>query len=963
MESFTNRTPKFWTYLICSLFASVIISAAFVTNALRNTQYQSRYDHIYAEELNTLEKTKAELMQQALMTAQLIEKNRLVTELLVQASSSYQNSAPEQELRPIREQLHQIAGPYWRYLQQQGAKQLHFHLAPQAFTLYRAHKPEFHSDVLADVRPLVVEVLKTGQAFSGLEIGRNGLGLRAVVPVTQDNKVIAAIEVGYGLSGALSSKQSSLPDKSSQNSGIAFVINKTLLEVMTNDQRAKFSAGSTLFWSTEDSSFQETALLQHIPDRVSNPVFLSVQQDDRTLLLTLIPWPVFKQSGSDAGVILVSWLDVTSMQLEKSRNDLIIYLIWLVALLMGLASVYAISTKLQKSTARFMEQRQKELLWSEKKLRAMFDLSPDSILLNRLSDGVYLEANPAMEKLTGYNFEELQQLSYFDLTPETFAAQEQEQLRLLNETGRYGPYRKQYRHKNGHLVDIELRGVKFVSPSGEEMIWSTITDLTETLKLDRLKQDFISTVSHELRTPLTSINGSLDLLLSGAAGELPAKAEKLLGIAVKNNKRLITLVNDLLDMEKLSQGKLAFHTEFVSSALLLKGAIEHNQPFALQHKVELKLGHVDDVLLHIDPARIQQVLANLISNAAKFSPQGSIVSVYSVLKPQVLRIAVADQGRGLTAEQISRLFQRFSQLEQGNNRETAGSGLGLAISRDIISQSNGQIGVDSEYGAGSTFWIELPLVDKAGKPALTRKILVVEDDADTAFTIKELLAANGYTADVAHTLEQAWLLVQQRTYDLITLDLNLNGESGSDFFLRLRDSSYYAHLPVLVISAYIHQGKLALNAIANTVDWLEKPVNSEVLCQKIEYLLSQSNASGSASRILHVEDDEDIVSILKMQLEPIYHYHHAASLAEARLKLRTNQYDLVLLDIGLPDGEGWQLFPDLELLHGKVPVIIFSAQDISVNQRNQATAVFGKTKVQPSALVQHIAQMLNAGQP
>lgn len=963
MESFTNRTPKFWTYLICSLFASVIISAAFVTNALRNTQYQSRYDHIYAEELNTLEKTKAELMQQALMTAQLIEKNRLVTELLVQASSSYQNSAPEQELRPIREQLHQIVTPYWQYLHQHGVKQLHFHLAPQAFTLYRAHKPEFHSDVLADVRPLVVEVLKTGQAFSGLEIGRNGLGLRAVVPVSQNNKVIAAIEVGYGLSGALSSKQSSLPDKSTQNSGIAFVINKTLLEVMTDDQQAKFNAGSTLFWSTEDSSLQETALLQHIPEKVNSSAFLSVQQDGRTFLLTLMPWPEFKQSGSEAGVVLVNWLDITSMQREKSRNDWILNIIWLIALLMGLASVYTISTKLQKSTARFMEHRQKELLWSEKKLRALFDLSPDSILLNRLSDGVYLEANPAMEKLTGYNFEELQQLSYFDLTPETFAAQEQEQLRLLNETGRYGPYRKQYRHKNGHLVDIELRGVKFVSPSGEEMIWSTITDLTETLKLDRLKQDFISTVSHELRTPLTSINGSLDLLLSGAAGELPAKAEKLLGIAVKNNKRLIALVNDLLDMEKLSQGKLAFHTEFVSSALLLQSAIEHNQPFAQQHKVELKLGQTDDVLLHVDPARIQQVLANLISNAAKFSPQGSIVSVYSVLKPHLLRIAVADQGRGLTAEQISRLFQRFSQLDDVNNRETAGSGLGLAISRDIISQSNGQIGVDSEYGAGSTFWIELPLVDKAEQPILTKKILVVEDDADTAFTIQELLATNGYTADVAHTLEQAWLLLLQRTYDLITLDLNLNGESGSDFFLRLRDSSDYAHLPVLVISAYIHQGKLALNAIANTVDWLEKPVNSEVLCQKIEYLLSQGNSSGSASRILHVEDDEDIVSILKMQLEPIYHYHHAASLAEARLKLRTNQYDLVLLDIGLPDGEGWQLFPDLELLHGKVPVIIFSAQDISVNQRNQATAVFGKTKVQPSALVQHIAQMLNAGQP
>ncbi|MBU2179679.1 MAG: response regulator, partial [Gammaproteobacteria bacterium] len=518
--------------------------------------------------------------------------------------------------------------------------------------------------------------------------------------------------------------------------------------------------------------------------------------------------------------------------------------------------------------------------------------------------------------------------------------------------------RKQYRHKNGELVDIELRGVKFLSPTGEEMIWSTISDRREVMKLDRLKQDFISTVSHELRTPLTSVNGSLDLLLSGAAGDLPAKAQKLLAIAVKNNKRLITLVNDLLDMEKLSQGKLAFKPEHINSQSLLQNAIEHNLPFAELHNVSLRLGQNVDVALYIDSDRIQQVLTNLISNAAKFSPQESDILIHSELKPHALRIAVTDQGRGLTAEQISKLFSRFSQLDNTANREQPGSGLGLAISREIMLQSGGQIGVESEVGVGSTFWIELPLAEKPEQAAQSKRILVIEDDADTAFTLKELLGAAGYFADVAHELKQAWLLLQQRHYDLITLDLNLNGESGTEFFLKIRDSAEFSKIPVLVISAYIEQGKLLLNAIAHTIDWLEKPVNTDMLTTKIEYLLSQSRTKLTSARILHVEDDEDIVAIMQMQLEPKFHYHQAGTLAEARAKLRSNRYDLVLLDIGLPDGNGWQLIPDLQLSHAKVPVIVFSAQDVSVNQRNQATAVFGKTKVEPTALVEQIGQML-----
>jgi PAS domain S-box-containing protein len=940
------------------LFAMMIVLAAIVTNVLRNIQFESRFDNIHRKDLSAMERVQTELTQQALLTAHLVKENQNLVQLLIDAAQARQNGGTEDALLPIRTQLHQIAHPYWTYLQQRGVKQLHFHLAPNAFTFYRAHRPDFHSDILADVRPLVMEVLNSARPQSGLEVGRHGIGLRAVLPLIVAGEVIAAIEVGYGLAGVLTLNQDAQLPANNYDTGIAFIVNKTVLEVLNEKVRDQFTVKNSAAWVTEHEFLNQTTILQQIPEKIEKPVFLQIQSDSKQFLLTLMPWYQFGTTALDADIVLASWQDVTQMYQEKTQTDLMINFIWFITLVVGVLLVYFISKKLQESTAAVITAQQKDLLWSQQKLNALFELSPDSILLNRFSDGVYLDANPAMTELTGYTFDELKQLSYFDLTPQIYEQQEKEQLRQLNETGRYGPYRKQYRHKNGELVDIELRGVKFTSPSGEPMIWSTITDRRESMKLERLKTDFISTVSHELRTPLTSVNGSLDLLLSGAAGELPPKAQKLLGIAVKNNKRLIALVNDLLDIEKLSQGKLAFKPEFVSSQTLIQNAIENNLPFAELHNVSLRLGQIQDVPLYIDADRILQVMANLISNAAKFSPADSDVLIHSQLKPHVIRIAVTDQGRGLTAEQISKLFERFSQLDNSSNKEQPGSGLGLAISREIIAQSGGQIGVESEPGVGSTFWIELPLAEKTVLPVQKKRILVVEDDADTAFTLKELLQASGYDVDVAHEVKQAWLLLQRRQYDLVTLDLNLNGESGGEFFLKLRDTADFAKIPVLVISAFIEQGKLLLNAIAHTVDWLEKPVNTDLLRTKIEYLLSQSGTQLTSARILHVEDDDDIVSIMQMQLECKFHYHHAGNLAEARAKLRSNRYDLVLLDIGLPDGNGWQLIPDLQLYHAKVPVIVFSAQDVSVNQRNQATAVFGKTKVEPSALVEQISQML-----
>lgn len=959
MENLDSRTPKFWTWLICILFSSVIFSAALITNKLRESQFLSQLESVHQKNLRAVARVQVELQQQALLTANLIQQNQAVNQLLVDAAAIHSAPDAPAQLAVIRENLYQLMQPYWQYLQPQGVKQLHFHLAPTATTLLRVHKPEMHSDVLAELRPLVMYVLKSGQQQVAMEVGKHGVGLRAVTPVFVNDQVIGAIEVGYGLSGSFTAETANSSGDSLVSDGMSLIINKKQVGSIAQNLPATSKGSHEAKWLTEDIVLNQTRLLAQIPEDVRENQFLQLMHEDKTLLVTLTPWPQFEQQQTAATVVLMSWQDVSLLYQNKSYNDFVSYLIWLAALLGGVASVYFISQKLQKSTATAIKNKQQDLVWSQQKLNALFELSPIAIALNRLDDGKYLATNPAMSELTGYSLEQLQQLSYWQLTPETYAEQERAQLQQLQETGRYGPYRKHYRHQNGELVDIELRGVKFVSPSGEEMIWSMISDLRETLKVEKLKQDFISTVSHELRTPLTSVNGSLDLLLGGAAGELPFKAIKLLGIAAKNNKRLIALVNDLLDIEKLSQGKLLFKPQLINSRVLLQNAVEHNLPFAQLHKVNLKLGHVDDVTLSVDPDRIQQVLSNLVSNAAKFSPENSNVIIHTKLLPQWLKIIVTDQGRGLTAEQISKLFHRFVQLENSTHKEQAGSGLGLAISREIMLQSDGKIGVESELGAGSSFWIELPLLERQQEDLQQKMVLVIEDDVDTAYTLKELLSVNGYQADIAHHLDQAWLLLKQRHYDLITLDLNLHDESGAEFFLKLRDTDDYKHMPVLVISAYIQQGKLQLQAMAHTLDWLEKPVNSDVLSSKIEQLILRQNKQLSAARILHVEDDDDIVAIMQMQLESKFHYHHAGSLADARAKIRTNRYDLILLDIGLPDGNGWQFIPDLQLTHAKVPVIIFSAQDVSVNQRNQATAVFGKTKIDPASLVEQISHLLN----
>jgi signal transduction histidine kinase len=236
-----------------------------------------------------------------------------------------------------------------------------------------------------------------------------------------------------------------------------------------------------------------------------------------------------------------------------------------------------------------------------------------------------------------------------------------------------------------------------------------VRDISDAKRADRLKREFVSVVSHELRTPLTSIRGSIGLVAAGATGELPPKAKQLLDIAYRNTDRLGALINDILDIEKIEAGKAQLSLQVTPLTPLLELAIEANAGYAGSCDVRLTLQPIPAVAVNVDANRLLQVMANLLSNAAKFSPRGAVVDVKVSLNANRVRVCVRDDGPGIPAEFRQHIFQKFSQADGSDTRSKSGTGLGLAISKALIERMHGTIDFESEPGCGAMFFFELPV--------------------------------------------------------------------------------------------------------------------------------------------------------------------------------------------------------------------------------------------------------------
>jgi PAS domain S-box-containing protein len=351
-------------------------------------------------------------------------------------------------------------------------------------------------------------------------------------------------------------------------------------------------------------------------------------------------------------------------------------------------------------TAKALEQR-------EERYRSLVEIASD-IIYTTDPDGRFSYVNPVAVSTMGFSEEELIGMHYLDLVRndwreaayEFYTAQVRDRV-----PSTYFQFPATTR--DGRTVWLGQNLQILFGEEGFLGAQAVARDITRQREVARMKDEFLSVVSHELRTPLTAIRGSLGLLASGRMGRLEERGQRMLEIAAQNSDRLVRLINDLLDIEKIESGKEGMKREEVNLARLVGEVLESMQPLAESAGVKLDAAAASTPIV-ADPDRILQVLTNLVSNAVKFSSPGGIVSVRAEAREDDVLVSVRDEGRGIPGDKLESVFERFQQVDSSDAREKGGTGLGLPIARSIVQQHGGRLWVESELGKGSTFSFTLP---------------------------------------------------------------------------------------------------------------------------------------------------------------------------------------------------------------------------------------------------------------
>jgi PAS domain S-box-containing protein len=469
---------------------------------------------------------------------------------------------------------------------------------------------------------------------------------------------------------------------------------------------------------------------------------------------------------------------------------------------------------------------------ADEQFRLALEAAPAGMLLMNSSGSIAL-VNIQIENLFGYPRAELLGRDAEMLLPERLRAHPilRDSLFRAAPPRVMAPAEELYGlRKDGSEVPIEIELNPLHTSEGEFVLCS-IVDLSQRRDIERMRTDFVSTVSHELRTPLTSISGSLGLLQSGVMGALPDKAGEMVRIAYNNSGRLVRIINDILDIGKLEAGRLELHLQSLPLADLLRQSVEANSSYAEKCGVRFLLDeHAANDPVSVDPDRLMQVLANLLSNAAKFSPPGANVLIRVRRNGAHMRVEVEDHGQGIPESFQARIFEKFAQADASTTRHFEGTGLGLSIARKLIEAMGGSIGFTTRVGQGTIFYVELPRLDAAAValrdgaryghaapidgvagPAAVMpnerlipkkkvpRLLYVEDDDDLITVISETLVGR---ADIvaAHTVSEAERLLAENGFELIILDQALPDGSGLSLVDRI--PALVGHsVPIVILSA------------------------------------------------------------------------------------------------------------------------------------------------------------------
>jgi PAS domain S-box-containing protein len=517
-----------------------------------------------------------------------------------------------------------------------------------------------------------------------------------------------------------------------------------------------------------------------------------------------------------------------------------------------------------------------------------------------------------------------------------------------------------FRH-DGTSFPVEFAATPVIEEERLTGMVISFRDISQRHALERMKDEFISTVSHELRTPLTSIRGALGLLSAGVIGSMNEKASNLLRIAVTNTDRLVRLINDILDLERMESGRAPLHFRTCDLAELVRQAVETMTPMSDAAGVKL-VSTIAPLQLDADSDRILQVLTNLLSNGIKFSPAGSAIHVTAEIAEAsgMMTLRVSDAGRGIPADKLESVFDRFQQVDVADARQKGGTGLGLAICRSIVQQHGGHIWAEmNATGRGVTFAMELPrshAVATTDTPLLRAKeiqgpasVLVCDDDPGIRTIVAEQLRQHGYTVMEADRGEQAITMAQEHHPDAILLDLYMPGLSGWETLNRLKCNALTSDIPVVVLSVLSPSERPRL--AGDAAGWVQKPFNENLLLNELGRVL---HGSEGPTHILLVEDDHDLATIILASFERAgIHISHAATRHEAIAMCRSQKPDLLILDLMLPDGDGFGVIdwlrrhPEMRTL----PVVVYSGHEVSEREMSQLrlgpTQFLTKAKVQP----------------
>jgi PAS domain S-box-containing protein len=597
--------------------------------------------------------------------------------------------------------------------------------------------------------------------------------------------------------------------------------------------------------------------------------------------------------------------------------------------------------------------------FAEEKFRLAVEACPSGMVMTD-SAGTIVLANAAIEQLFGYPRDELigqpievlitrrlhgeyhKQRAAFALDPQARRAQPNRELFGLRRDGTEFP------------IEVWLNPI---DAHDGLYVLSVIVDITEPKRMERVKDEFVSTVSHELRTPLTSISGSLGLLLGGAAGTLPEGAVRLLSIAHSNSKRLVRLINDILDIEKIESGQVVFNFKRVDILALVEQVIEANRAYADGFGVRVRL---DPASLHgnvpADPDRLAQVITNLLSNAIKFSPQGGEVIIATELRAGLMRISIRDHGSGIPAEFKPRVFEKFAQADATDTRQKGGTGLGLSIVREIVVRLGGEVGFADADGGGTAFNVDLPNwaqiaereIDAERSPDAIR-ILFCEDDPDAALALREELRPLGFSTDFAHNADDAIARARSNFYAAIIVDFELPDADGIGLIRLFRKQPEIYKTPIVVASSD-HIGDKEEASKLNIFKWIGKPIDVYKLAQILDNAVSSEVCRRPS--ILHVDDDREALDLVALTLEPMASITSVVSIEEARRALLAYQFDLAVLDVAVGPVSGLDLLPELRRHDGSpIPVIIFSGHPPELVPNAQVEARLDKSRASLDDLV------------